>query len=96
MRLFSRKCDSDAADIPHRQTLLSYGHQIALHTDDYDKAERLLDQVLRFQPSNNEALQVLDVDASTPPTRNLHATSPQRLSSPPSDGGLLFVFRNPN
>ena len=73
--MFARKCNSDAANIPHRQTLLSYGHQIALHTDDYDKAERLLDQVLRFQPLNNEALQVLDVDASISPTRNFPATT---------------------
>ena len=33
-----------AADPNHLQTLLSYGHQVALHSDDYDKAERLLEE----------------------------------------------------
>jgi hypothetical protein len=41
------------------QTLLSYGHQVALHTEDYDKAERLLLQALRFQPGNSDGMQVL-------------------------------------
>ena len=37
---------------------MSYGHQIALHSEDYDRAEALLQTALSLQPSSTEALQV--------------------------------------
>ena len=40
------------------QTLLSYGHQIALHTENYDKAERMLETALLVQPFNTDSQQV--------------------------------------